>query len=188
MTSIAKDLSALDSWVDHPLAALVPPMSPEEFDALSADILANGLFEPIVLYEGKILDGRHRYQACVDTGTEPRFREYEGEDPAGYVISSNVHRRHLSASQKAVVALDLERVYAVQARDRQGARTDLTSSQSWEKVRASPRSREGGGVHRRLEGLRFRREADRARRPRSAPTSVARATDHPGGKAGDSAT
>jgi N6-adenosine-specific RNA methylase IME4 len=134
MTSVAKDLSALDSWVDHPLAALVPPMSPEEFDALSADILANGLFEPIVLYEGKILDGRHRYQACVDTGTEPRFREYEGEDPAGYVISSNVHRRHLSASQKAVVALDLERVYAVQARDRQGARTDLTSSQSWEKV------------------------------------------------------
>jgi N6-adenosine-specific RNA methylase IME4 len=118
-------------------------MTPEEFAALCADIAKRGLLEPIVAYEGMVLDGRHRYQACVETGVEPRFREYDGDDPVGYVVSSNVHRRHLSPSQKAVVALEVEKAYAVG----QGARTDL--SQSWEKsapVHAAEKAAESIGV------------------------------------------
>jgi N6-adenosine-specific RNA methylase IME4 len=94
-------------------------MPPGEFEAFCASIAKDGLHEPIVLYENKILLGRERYRACVKTGTEPRFREYEGDDPVGYVISSDVLRRHLSPSQKAVVALAVERVYASEAKQRQ---------------------------------------------------------------------
>ena len=119
-------------------------MSSEEAEALRADILANGLLEAIVLFEGKILDGRNRYLACVDTGIEPRFREYDGDDPVGYVVSSNVYRRHLSASQKAVVALGIEKAYAEQA---QVGRPKL--SQSWENkepVHAAEKAAESIGV------------------------------------------
>jgi len=47
---------------------------------MTVDIKENGLVEFIVLHEGKILDGRNRYNACNDAGVEPKFVEYEGED------------------------------------------------------------------------------------------------------------
>ncbi len=49
----------------HPYAELFPQMSPPEFDRLCAAILRDGLHEAIVLHEGKVLDGRHRYLACL---------------------------------------------------------------------------------------------------------------------------
>ena len=54
------------------------------------DIKENGLFQSIVLHEGKILDGRNRYNACNDAEVEPNFVEYEGEDELSYVISLNL--------------------------------------------------------------------------------------------------
>jgi ParB-like chromosome segregation protein Spo0J len=56
----------------HPLANLFPPLEEKELDELTADIRANGLRENIVLHEGKILDGRNRYYACLRAGVEPR--------------------------------------------------------------------------------------------------------------------
>jgi ParB-like chromosome segregation protein Spo0J len=94
----------------HPLADLIPPMRDEEFAALVNNIKQNGLQEEIVLHEGMILDGRHRYRACLAAGwDEATIRlplhvrhfcpEVDG-DPAAYVISKNIHRRHLTAEQK----------------------------------------------------------------------------------------
>ncbi len=59
------------------------------------------------MYEGKLLDGRNRWKACALAGVEPRFTEFQGDDPIGWVVSQNLVRRHLTASQRAVVAFDL---------------------------------------------------------------------------------
>ena len=91
----------------HPIAELFPRMPGEEFVALKKDIRANGLLEPIWLYEGKVLDGRHRYFACQEVGVEASYRQYEGTNPLGFVVSLNLNRRHLTESQRAMVAASL---------------------------------------------------------------------------------
>jgi hypothetical protein len=124
-TAEVEVLDGRGSYTKHPLASLILPMSDDEFDALRKDVAASGLHEPIVLYDEQILDGWHRFRACAETGTEPKFEHYEGSDPVGYVVSLNFHRRHLNASQRAVIALEVEAEYAKGAKERQGARTDL---------------------------------------------------------------
>lgn len=64
----------------HPLAEIFPLVEGTEFDELVADIKANGLHEPIVVFEDKILDGRNRYRACMAAGVEPTFTAYTGDD------------------------------------------------------------------------------------------------------------
>lgn len=109
----------------HEIANIFPLIEGREFEELKADIAANGLLEPIWLYEGKILDGRNRYRACVDVGTTPMFQEYKGRDALAFVLSLNLMRRHLSATQLAFVALKIEKYESERAKERQGARSDI---------------------------------------------------------------
>ncbi len=96
----------MSKYQQHPLSAAFPKMSDAAFAELRADIAANGLLAPITLYEDKVLDGWHRFCACEATGTEPRFRVFEGEDDAArkFVVSANLMRRHLDTSQRAMIA------------------------------------------------------------------------------------
>jgi len=91
----------------HELANLFPMMEQSQYEDLVADIKENGLIESIILHEGKILDGRNRYNACIDSNVVPNFVEYEGEDALSYVISLNLNRRHLNESQRAMIGANL---------------------------------------------------------------------------------
>lgn len=102
----------------HEFASIFPMMQPGEFRDLVDDIKKNGLVEPIVLCGGKILDGRNRWMACNELGIEPKFEQYTGSDPVGYIVSKNLHRRHLTETQRGVIGDKI-------ANMRQGERTDL---------------------------------------------------------------
>jgi ParB-like chromosome segregation protein Spo0J len=100
----------------HPLAELFPRMSDEELEALAEDIAEHGMREPIVLdSQDRILDGRNRYRGWLLRAADHRDRTPlrtrpfgsepgDGTDELAFVISANLHRRHLSESQRAMVA------------------------------------------------------------------------------------
>lgn len=72
---------------------------------LEKSITINGQLEPIWTYEGKILDGRHRFKACEAAGIAPEFSPIpSGIDPLDFVIQKNLHRRQLDTTQRSVVA------------------------------------------------------------------------------------
>lgn len=73
---------------------------PGPLTQLASDLLANGCHTPVVIYKDSILDGRNRIAAAQIVGIEELpYVEYEGTDPLMYVISLNLHRRHLTTDQ-----------------------------------------------------------------------------------------
>jgi hypothetical protein len=88
----------------HPIANIFPMMEPQPFEQFQADIKARGLEETVIwLYEGKIIDGRNRHKACEALGVSYETQEYKGNDPIGFVLSRNLHRRQLNESQRAMI-------------------------------------------------------------------------------------
>ena len=94
-------------WDFHELANLLPMTDTEAYTKLRDDIQKYGLLEPITVWENMILDGRNRARACQELGIEPKYVEYEGNDPVGFVLSKNVHRRQLTQSQLAMLVKKL---------------------------------------------------------------------------------
>jgi len=90
----------------HKYATYFPPMPEEQFAELVADIKTNGLIEPITLFEGKILDGVHRFKACEEAKVKPEYVEWADSDALRWVLSKNLHRRHLTPAQKAMILID----------------------------------------------------------------------------------
>jgi ParB-like chromosome segregation protein Spo0J len=88
----------------HPLSGMFPLIEGADFDQLAEDIRNRGILSPIILHEGKILDGRNRYLAAKDAGhkfTDRDFKELSpGLDPEAFVISANLKRRQLTSKQK----------------------------------------------------------------------------------------
>jgi hypothetical protein len=135
----------------HPIANIFPMMSDEEFAGLKADIEANGVRDDIVFQNGLLIDGRNRMAACIALGIE-----WEGHaaelDPdtnaVAYIVSHNIHRRHLTESQRAMIAAEIRNTFDEQGRQRrnanlkQGAESPVVANSP---QRGNKRSRDAAG-------------------------------------------
>lgn len=112
----------------HPAADLFPLLDGPDLAGLVHDIRTHGQIEPIVVHQGKILDGRNRFRACEQLGIKPRIVSWKGKgDPILWVLSANLHRRHLSASQKAAIAVHAMERHRASAKQRQRAGASATN-------------------------------------------------------------
>ncbi len=94
----------------HPACDLFPPMSEEDYQELKADIAANGVQESVTFWRGQLIDGRHRVRAMQELGINVGYHSseiYESADPFAFAISVNLKRRHLTTSQRAMIASKL---------------------------------------------------------------------------------
>lgn len=129
----------MTNYRHHPAAALFPMLPDAELDALADDIRANGQTSPVLLVDGKgewlVLDGRNRLEACRRAGVHPKTEVVAPEDPIAFVLSLNLHRRHLTESQRSMVASRVATLRDGQRSDRgapigaatQGAAAELLS-------------------------------------------------------------
>jgi hypothetical protein len=100
------------SFIAHPLANMFPMIEGNAFEELKRDIAAQGILEPIRLYQGMILDGRNRYaagKACGHEFSVDDFIQWEGTlaEAEAWVISTNLHRRQLTTKQKQDLIMDM---------------------------------------------------------------------------------
>jgi hypothetical protein len=102
----------------HP-ASEIFPLDEGKIPDLAADIKTNGQLVTIKTLHGAILDGRRRHRACIAAGVEPKFEAVEPLDPVAYVLSLNLHHRHLDTSQMAMVAARARKLYDEEAKRRQ---------------------------------------------------------------------
>ena len=101
-------MSKPTSLVPHAFAEILPAMADSDLESLRESLLADGYVgPPIYTFEGKILDGVHRHRLCVELGIDPPFVEYVGDDAFLFALNQNIARRHLNASQRAMVAARL---------------------------------------------------------------------------------
>jgi hypothetical protein len=126
----------------HPAATLFPLMTDDEFQGLKHDMASFGQREPIIVWCNQIIDGRNRLKACEELGRTPEFAELdEDRDPWAYVISHNLHRRHLTTSQRAAVAAKMATLKRGDVKtQKDGGQNCLPTEDAAKALKVSPRS------------------------------------------------
>ena len=102
---------------------LLPKMSEEEFVELKKSIQTEGQHYPIIVNENlEVLDGHHRFRACIELGIEPDFEVRKFDDKLlekKFVIEANLRRRHLNNFQLVELAVPLLEIEKELAKKRQ---------------------------------------------------------------------
>lgn len=98
---------------------IFPEASEEDFNRLMEDIRNNGFdqSQPVIVYDGAILDGWNRYRACQTIGITPAIKNFDGDQAAAMrLVMRTNKRRNLNKGQWATIAIEAEDVLAVIAK------------------------------------------------------------------------
>lgn len=130
--------------VDDDFRSLIPPLSDDEYMRLERSIIAEGVRDPIITWQGTIVDGHNRYRICQEHGIAFKTAEivFGSKDAAKiWIIENQFGRRNLNSYQKSVLALQLEPLYAAEAKRRLlegNSRGGSKSSQKSDETSSAP--------------------------------------------------
>jgi len=82
----------------HELESLIPPLSNEEFKQLERNILEEGIREPLITWNGILIDGHNRYRIAQehDINYETLEKEFENlNDVKIWMVNNQLGRRNL---------------------------------------------------------------------------------------------
>ena len=135
--------------IDPELRDFIPPLSGEEKKQLEDSLLKYGYKgSPIYVWHGYIVDGHNRYELCKKHNIEFSFEELDlGEDTTivdimEWMINTQLGRRNLPPAQRLAVVEKFKKKIQEEAKEKQGTRTDLTSSPNGEKVKSTHTDKE----------------------------------------------
>ena len=98
--------------IDKEFKTLIPPLSPKEYEQLEANIIADGCREPIVIWNGYIIDGHNRYEICKKhhIGYKVKEMSFESRDEAVVWICTNqLGRRNIAEeTRKYLIGIQYE--------------------------------------------------------------------------------
>ena len=110
---------AKTDWQYHEICQWLP-YKPETIAEIAQSMASKGYRpdRPIIVFEGCILDGRHRYEAAIKANVDPLFVEFHvsREEAIDYVTSENVARRHLNNAEKEFFYVQRANALGVQSR------------------------------------------------------------------------
>ena len=130
--------------VDNELKSYIRPLKDEEFEKLKESILSEGIRDPLVVWQGILLDGHHRYKIAQELGLEYKIVEIElpnKEAKKEWIIKNQLGRRNLTEQEASYYR---GKLYS--ARKQQGIRTDLTSCQNGKKLNTTKEISDQYGV------------------------------------------
>jgi ParB-like chromosome segregation protein Spo0J len=143
-TATAVDMPPADALI-HPAADIFRTLSDADYAELRHDIELHGILEPIwVDPQGQVLDGRHRLRAAHELGITCSTLVYDGPDPIGFVFSLNFHRRHLTTSQRAMVAAKMAALRQGRPSKKTPQKSGVSTKQAAEKFHVGTRTVESG--------------------------------------------
>ena len=108
--------------VDDEFKNLIPPLSEEEFNQLEENILRDGIRDPLVIWNGILIDGHNRYYIAQKHNLPFETKELSFEDRAAageWIIQNQFGRRNISTFDRICLALKLKPVIAAQAKQNQ---------------------------------------------------------------------
>ena len=135
MKAMATENLKMQDYEYHELSTIFSSFEDtEEFKGLVGSIKEYGLFDPILVWQGMIVDGRHRHKACIEAGVEPEYEYLVDEVPfekvRDRVVGANILRRHLTTGQRAMTAASLANMTS-------GARTDIEPKANLPEVKSN---------------------------------------------------
>jgi len=92
--------------IDPEFKALIPPLAPQERDQLEENLKADGCRDPIVTWQGWLLDGHNRFEICTRLGIEYRVTSLDLADKAAaldWMDANQLGRRNLTPEQMSLL-------------------------------------------------------------------------------------
>jgi len=108
--------------INQKFKALIPPLAPEELAQLEANIIKDGCRDPLVVWNGTLIDGHNRYEICQRNSIkfDTVKMEFDDEHAAQvWTIRNQFGRRNLSNYARVELVLKLEPLLRIKAKENQ---------------------------------------------------------------------